>query len=500
MPFGRKAPPPNGLKLFNICSHHAVISDVKDVLARIYGDKVVVTDWRINKMDGSCFGFAPAAMNVGGVAHADESLGGPMLLNYVTWLGINIQLIEQFVGRYGLELSVYDGFIVTHSPVFCRLFESFGKPIIMVNSCRYDMPYCCTGNLEERHELNACLRRLQAKGLLVAISNNKADQAYLKLGSGIDSVHIPSLCAYTNVSYNPEFAQHQKPLITSEQTQIVPPYVETLLKDAGILRASVMDNGTAPKRLLQHSQPLQPPSPAQKEKWRLATGSVQATPWTVIYQRKALVHFPYEVSTMSNFEQYTAGVPLLFPSKRFLTELANTYAEEDKLLKRLTSTRARFTAHKFWTQFHSFVVSKQFADAFGRLSEMVADCEAVVKSHDSPEQDEVEICFGKPDRVIPDELRETLDLQWWLEKADFYDAEWMPFIKYFDSWEELVELAQSVPDPEEHRQKVAWLGERRGNILSLWRQLMKQAFPYTDAFAAEQEKRVEEKRKEQEKK
>jgi hypothetical protein len=351
----------------------------------------------------------------------------------------------------------------------------------------------------------------------VAISNNKADQAYLKLGSGIDSVHIPSLCAYTNVSYNPGFAQHQNPLIMSEQTQIVPQHVETLLKDAGIWRAVAdtsasastpldsIQKSTETKRPEQHPQPLQPPSPAQREKTRLATESVKATPWPVIYQRKALVHFPYEVSTMSVFEQYCAGVPLLFPSRRFLTELAHAYAEEDKLLNRLTSSRARLSAHKHWTQYHSYVVSKQFAAVFGRLSEMVADGEAVVtpiqsQPHDSPEHDKVEICFGKPDRVIPDELRETMDREWWIEKADFYDAEWMPFVKYFDSWEELVELAKSAPDPEEHRQKVAWLGERRRNILSLWRQLMNQTFPQADAFAAEQEKRVEEKRKEQEKK
>jgi hypothetical protein len=67
MPFGRKAPAPNGLKSFNIDLHHAVISDVKDAMARIYGDKVAVVDWRIKKMDGSCFGFAPAQSGASGI-------------------------------------------------------------------------------------------------------------------------------------------------------------------------------------------------------------------------------------------------------------------------------------------------------------------------------------------------------------------------------------------------------------------------------------------------
>ena len=43
--------------------------------------------------------------------------------------------------------------------------------------------------------------------------------------------------------------------------------------------------------------------------------------WENIYQCAAIVHFPYEMSTMSIFEQYTAGVPLLMPSKRLLQQL-----------------------------------------------------------------------------------------------------------------------------------------------------------------------------------
>jgi hypothetical protein len=76
------------------------------------------------------------------------------------------------------------------------------KPIILVNSCRYDQPYCWNGNMKEWVELNACLKRLEAKQLLISISNNKADQLYLQHGSGVASTHIPSLCLYTNVLYD----------------------------------------------------------------------------------------------------------------------------------------------------------------------------------------------------------------------------------------------------------------------------------------------------------
>ena len=61
--------------------------------------------------------------------------------------------------------------------------------------------------MKEREELHACLGRLLEKQLLIPISNNKADQLYLKLGAGIDSHHVPSLCMYTNVEWDKARAQ-----------------------------------------------------------------------------------------------------------------------------------------------------------------------------------------------------------------------------------------------------------------------------------------------------
>ena len=51
------------------------------------------------------------------------------------------------------------------------------------------------------------------------------------------------------------------------------------------------------------------------------TRAIVGHTWQDLYQRQALVHFPYEISTMSLFEQYSAGVPLVFPTKRFYIEL-----------------------------------------------------------------------------------------------------------------------------------------------------------------------------------
>ena len=45
MPFGRKAeapPKPGVLRLFSIDLHQSVIADIKDVLSRLFGDRVQV--------------------------------------------------------------------------------------------------------------------------------------------------------------------------------------------------------------------------------------------------------------------------------------------------------------------------------------------------------------------------------------------------------------------------------------------------------------------------
>ena len=52
------------------------------------------------------------------------------------------------------------------------------------------------------------------RGLLIAISNNKADQEYLRLGTGIESVHLPSLCMYTQTTLDVEEAKEHKVSLT----------------------------------------------------------------------------------------------------------------------------------------------------------------------------------------------------------------------------------------------------------------------------------------------
>ena len=75
---------------------------------------------------------------------------------------------------------------------------------------------------------------------------------------------------------------------------------------------------------------------------------------------------------------------------------------------------------------------------------------------------------------IPTSLKDTLSLDWWMDRCDFYDPENMPMLHYFDSWDELQAYtekdADAAPTPEMDRQ--AWLVERQGEIEAQWRQLI----------------------------
>ena len=93
------------------------------------------------------------------------------------------------------------------------------------------------GDDKEREALHECLKRLHDKGLLIAISNNRADQEYLRLGAGIESIRLPSLCLYTKVNVNFQRAKAFPAVIVSQKTLRIPDSKKILLESAGLLQA-----------------------------------------------------------------------------------------------------------------------------------------------------------------------------------------------------------------------------------------------------------------------
>ena len=250
------------VRLYNMDLHISVISDIKDVLERLFGTTVAVRD---DCLSGHTWvmGRQQASMEV---------------INPDTWYNLSTDMIRAFQERYDTFLSEFDGFICAHPNSFLLLFEKYNKPIIVVNSCRYDIPFSITGKKEMLPELNAGFRRCQEKGLLHMISNNRADNKYfLTALSDIRTQIIPSLCLYTGLRWNPAHTPRQKFLIYSGPG----------------LRHPLLEHRTSLGRFA----------------------------WPTLMEYRGIIHIPYEVSTMSLFEHISTEIPLFFPTKEFLLHL-----------------------------------------------------------------------------------------------------------------------------------------------------------------------------------
>ena len=236
------------MKLFNMDLHISVIGDFKSL-----GLDVEITDWCLS-----------------GHAHImKRTRDNPNHINPNTWLDLNPQMIQEFQKTYDSFLQTFDGFIVGHPNVFAMMFEKYNKPIILINTCRYDMPFCFKRETKYIGAYHECLYRLLNKGLLHTVSNNRADQLYMGKGCGIKPEYvIPSLCLYTNMKYNPTKS--------------------TFLLYSGNV---------------SHSLISQKPSNFE---------------WKDIGEFRGVIHFPYEAGlTMSMFEHFTAGTPMFLPSKAY---------------------------------------------------------------------------------------------------------------------------------------------------------------------------------------
>jgi hypothetical protein len=335
------------LKLFNLDLHISVIADIKNIINQLFGDNVQIINWSIS---GHSWVFNSSATAVD-------------IINGDTWRNINPKMVEDFQKRYDDFLKQFDGFIVTHTPVFSMLYEKYNKPIILINSCRYEQPFSWTGNLRNWEWLNNGLKRMYASGKLLAVSNNKADNEYLFRATGINSHLIPSLCLYTNAEYAP------------------------------IRNEAVVYGG---RNLFPASDKL--------------VSRPHNFKWSDLFSYKAIVHVPYEISTMSLFEHYSAGVPIFIPTKDFYRECIGNG-----------------TMH--------------LQSIYGRL-------------------------------VIPEGLKEPLSsIDYWLDRADFYDTNNFKYIYYYSSFADLVHQIDNFTDPYK-KERLEWIQERKNIIYSKWFEIL----------------------------
>lgn len=258
------------------------------------------------------------------------------IVNSNTWRHMDAAMIRSFSQKHKKFLRFFDFFLVTHTPSFVNLYRDFDKPILCVNSTRYEAPY--TLNFAEWKSLNRDLLGLQNEGKLTIWSNNRVDKDYLFRIAGVESQLVPSLCSYVNCRWNP----------SSKEKLLV--YMAKSETENAYLKSSIGSEWLSLREAL-----------GEKYVYR------------DLAKVNAIFFLPYQLSTMSLFELATMGVPVIVPSPRLVKKLIN---EELPILTEIL----------YAPTFDVQTVLANFLDDSSWIS----------------------------------------DLDWWLERADFYDRELMP--------------------------------------------------------------------------
>jgi hypothetical protein len=305
----------------------------------------------------------------------------PMLDNE-RWMKITPeQYSDEFYNQYKEQLKDFDGFIVTYPPPFALLYKHFKKPIIINNPIRYEWPF--SFRKDDWEKFNNFLREGVDDGYVILVANNMHDKLYMEDFIERDVELIPSICDY----YGLEYENNENDFIYYSRNKI-----------------SELTN--------------------TKIKWKneLFSSHTHAD----LLKFKGIIHFPYQISYMSIFEQYSSNIPLIFPTQRFLIEL--------------------------------------YEKGFTVLNE--------VSWNGLLEQDSKSFINYKK-QYDPNDYKNIESFKHWIQFADFYVQEWMPYITYFDSFEELNSLVNTIDTQEISAKMKEFNKKRKTTIYEKWNNLIK---------------------------
>ena len=302
------------------------------------------------------------------------------IINENTWHRLNENLIESFYERYKEEFSKYDAFICTYPPAFSMIYEKFDKPIILQIPIRYEVPF--HNDSKKWNSFNDFLRKKIDEKIVIPIANSEYDKRYFEFFVKRECKLIPNICDYTECSWRP-----------------------------------ILDKFLYCSRL-----PIQFNTDKVVNKSSLGRYS-----WKDVYSYKGIIIIPYNCSTMSIFEHYTANIPIFCPSIEFMIELFSKYP--DYVLSELT-----------WNKIYRMGPNS------------IIDCD---RSNDPNSYDNISIMSG------------------WIKFSDFYNQEWMPHITYFDSFEDLnLKLEKTNLNEVSSKMKNFNL-HRKERIYNEWKKIIK---------------------------
>lgn len=371
------------LKLFGIDHHHAVLWDAKQIL-RMLGvqlDFVWLCDGRpsVNEAIPCQIPFFRSSLDIY-KPPAERPLP---------------EETKQF-----LEGEHYDGVLTSHSLVTCHRFKDLGLPMIHINSTRFGNDW-----IQDKVKHNALVDSIQ--GLLQTnrlhlLHNNRGDRdyfhQYFPYVQPNQEIILPSLCENI-LRLRTTVPASKKLLIWDTRQVLLQPNGSPFMKELYMKLKGAFDNNVESQAVL-----------LAEAKSYLPEGYLD--------DYTAVIHIPYNISTMSMFQQVQANIPIWVPSKRLLKELWTSPKEPNELS---------------WCMF-------------------APGSEANASALDN----------ARDERVV----------KHWVAASDFYNPEVLPLALQFDSIEELVEKAmttdyQLLMDKAEETQQT-----RRENIIFAWEQVL----------------------------
>jgi hypothetical protein len=143
---------------------------------------------------------------------------------------------------------------------------------------------------------------------------------------------------------------------------------------------------------------------------------------------KGITHIPYQISYMSVFEQYNYNIPLIFPTREFLLDIYKT--NKYNVLKEVS-----------WNNY------------FSQEPRSRIPCN---------------------NRFDPNNYECLDSVSHWLQYADFYDREWMPHISYFNSFDELNNMLNSLDTKTISKNMQEFNKTKKEKVYSMWRSVLEQ--------------------------
>lgn len=347
--------------VFNLDLHISVIADVRDQLDRC---GLSLVDWTLS----------------GHSRILGRERDPVAIVNERTWHSLGPRMSKRFRRVYRAYLRTFRGFVATYPPAFSLLYEGLGKPTLAVVATRYEWPL--THSAPGWSWLDEHLRAGVESGWLTVVANNRADADYVEAYCGIRPPHIPSACSYTGLTY-------------------------TGRKGAAVICTNSDGLATAVAgELTSETIPLR-------------AGLGKAYSRSELYDQRALIFLPYNVSIMALFEHYTACAPTYVPERSFLKKLMREHPAD-------------------------ILSSLSFCQVTGRPP------------------------ARRPDTIDLNDVSDPQVVDWYLDRADFYDPVWMPRIRQFESWKHLDHLLRTDDPSAISAEMAGERSDRLRRIAALW--------------------------------